>query len=373
MKKNIKGIYLLEVIMFISVVMFNIFNIKLAFNVILIGSAIFSYIKFGFVKDNAYEKSNIIRVVIASLMAGLITVYALGVFTGFYKNDLDFNLYNILVGLVLPILGLISEEVIRYIVAKNSTKSVLPLVTLTIVFIILNIITQINLSYFNDRWLVFVLISTFILPIIAREMLCSYIAYKCSYMPNIVYRLLIEIGFHFIPILPNLGEYLYALVRILIPAAIFFLSSKVFKYHEKSSAYTRKASRRIILLPIIILVFIMIYLVSGLFKYKMIAVGSGSMEPEYYMGDAVIFEKKQAHEVKVGDILVFKRGRTVITHRIVSISKSNNSKYDITTKGDNNDNEDDYLVQKEDVLGVVKYSVKYVGYPTLWINKLIER
>ena len=97
------------------------------------------------------------------------------------------------------------------------------------------------------------------------------------------------------------------------------------------------------------------------------------MEPEYYMGDAVIFEKKQAHEVKVGDILVFKRGRTVITHRIVSISKGNNSKYDITTKGDNNDDEDDYLVQKEDVLGVVKYSVKYVGYPTLWINKLIER
>ena len=369
MKKNIKGIYLLELLMFILVIISNILKINYAYNVILIAAAIFCYIRFGFVRDKAYEKSNVIRAVIVCLMAGLITIYALGVFTGFYRGS--YGLSAIL-AIIILLLTIISEEVIRYIVAKNCNKSIKPLVCLTILFIILNIITQINMTYFTDRWTLFVLISTFILPLTARELLCSFIAYKCSYVPNLIYRILMEVGIHLIPIIPNLGDYLYSLVKILIPAAIFFFANKIFKYHEKSDTFTKKASRRIILIPIMLFALVMMYLISGLFRYKMIAIGSGSMEPVYYMGDAVIYEKKDASEVKVGEILVFKRGHEVVTHRIVSITKWDNSRYDIKTKGDNNESADQYLVQKEDVLGIVKYSVKYVGYPTLWLNKIIE-
>ena len=364
---------MLEAIMFILVIMFNILKISYAFNIIIILAALFCYLKFGYVKDNAYEKKNVIRVVISSLMAFTIIVYALGIFTGFFRSNIHFTLKDIFLVIGLTTLTIIAEEIIRYIVAKNCTKNKKPIILLTIVFIILNIITQINIANFNDRWRSFVLISTFIIPIICREMLGSYLAYKCSLVPIIIYRLGTEVLFHLIPIIPNLGDYLYAMVRILLPALIFFLSSKIFKYHEKSTVYTKKVSRRIIIIPIVLFGLVMIYLVSGLFRYKMIAIGSGSMEPVYSLGDAVIFEKKEASKLKVGDILVFKRGHSVITHRIMSISVGLNSHYDIITKGDNNDSQDEYIVQKEDVLGVVKYSVKYVGYPTLWINKLIER
>ena len=70
--------------------------------------------------------------------------------------------------------------------------------------------------------------------------------------------------------------------------------------------------------------------------------------------------------------MAFNKGHQIITHRILSITKSGNGQYDIITKGDNNNTADGYVVQKDDVLGEVKYTVKYVGYPTLWINKLIE-
>ena len=372
MKKNIKGIYILELIIFILVIISNILKINYAFNAIMLLATVFCYLRFGFVKDNAYEKSNIVRIIIAVLMASLIAFYGLGLFTGFYNNIVNYRFLAYYVQLALIALLLLSEEVIRYIVAKNCIKSIKPLVFLTIVFIILNIVTQINMTDLNNRWSIFVFVSTFAVPITAREMLCSFITYKCSYIPVLVYRLMMEVALHLLPIVPNVGEYLYAVFKIIIPAIVFFFANKIFKYHEKSGTFTKKASRRIILLPIILLSLVMIYLVSGLFKYKMIAIASGSMKPVYYRGDAVIYEKKDASQVKEGDILVFTQGHRIVTHRIVSITKSVNNKYDIITKGDNNNTNDLYVVQKDDVKGVVKYSIKYVGYPTLWINSLID-
>ena len=163
------------------------------------------------------------------------------------------------------------------------------------------------------------------------------------------------------------------MVRIVMPVLIYFFSNKIFRYREKSGIYTNKTARRVIILPLLLLAVTLVYLTSGLFKYRMIAIGSGSMEPEYYMGDAVIYEKMSADKVQVGEILVFKEGHTVITHRIVAIDTKAGGGYDIITKGDNNNSQDDYIVQKEDVLGVVRYSVKYIGYPTIWLNKIIER
>ena len=372
MKKNIKGIYLFEILLFILVIIFNILKTHHAFEAILIISAAFCYLKFGYIKDNAYEKSSVIRATVASIMAFAIIIYALGLFTGFFRSNIGFNLGS-LVWITLLVGSIVSSEIIRYIVAKNCTKSKKPLIMLTAEFIILNIITQINGVPIQGRWAVFVLISTIIIPIIARELLCSYIAYKCSPVPNIIWRFCSEVAIYLLPIMPNLGDYLAAVAKILLPATIYFLSSKIFKYHEKSGVYAKKASRRVILVPLVLFALVMIYLVSGLFKYKMIAIASGSMEPVFYKGDAVIYVKAEAHELQVGDVLAFNHGHRITTHRIMSIIRNDNDKYDIVTKGDNNNTKDEYIVQKDDVLGVVKCSVKYVGYPTLWINSLIEK
>lgn len=361
-----------EILLFILVVIFNIFKVSYSFPIILILSAIYCYLRFGYVKDNAYEKSNVNRVVIASIMAFTIIIYALGIFTGFSKLNLLKSLDGI-VYLVLLSASIVSCEIVRYIVAKNCNKNIKPLIVLTIVLIILNIITQINGGSIKGRWEIFVLISTVIIPITVRELLCSYIAYKCSLVPNIMLRISMEVIIHLMPIIPNLGDYLYAVVKIMLPAMVFFLSSKIFRYHEKSGLYTKKASRRVVIIPLALFALVMVYLVSGLFSYRMIAIASGSMEPVFYKGDAVIYRKATVDEVKTGDILAFSKGHQIVTHRIIAITKSTNNHYDIMTKGDNNNTVDQYIVQKEDVLGVVKYTVKYVGYPTLWINKLIER
>ena len=94
---------------------------------------------------------------------------------------------------------------------------------------------------------------------------------------------------------------------------------------------------------------------------------SDSMNPVYYRGDAIIYYKERVEKINEGDILVFKSGNSIITHRVVS-KVNDNGHYTFRTKGDNNNTEDKIKITEKDVLGTVKYIVKYIGYPTVWFN-----
>ena len=113
---------------------------------------------------------------------------------------------------------------------------------------------------------------------------------------------------------------------------------------------------------------IIILLVSGIFKYQIVAIASNSMKPIYEKGDAVIIEKKNPNKIKEQDILVFKKNNTYITHRVIEIIKNENN-YNFITKGDNNKELDKYKVPENEVIGTVKYIIKYLGFPTIWLNE----
>ena len=113
-------------------------------------------------------------------------------------------------------------------------------------------------------------------------------------------------------------------------------------------------------------------LVSGIFKYKMIAIASNSMKPVYSRGDAVIYEKIDIKELEVGDVLAFQKDSIVVTHRITKIWRQND-KYYFTTKGDNNNTEDVFAPKEENVLGRVNIVFKYIGYPTVLINEFFRK
>ena len=92
------------------------------------------------------------------------------------------------------------------------------------------------------------------------------------------------------------------------------------------------------------------------------------MNPIYYRGDAVIYEKVNVGEIKEGDILVFTKNSSIITHRVIKVIDDNDN-LKFQTKGDNNENVDFDYTDENQVLGIVKYIVKYVGLPTIWFNE----
>ncbi len=80
-------------------------------------------------------------------------------------------------------------------------------------------------------------------------------------------------------------------------------------------------------------------------NFYIFQVVSGSMEPEYKIGDLIVVKKQDVSTYKVGDDVTYKSDPNgynkgiVITHRIIKIDE-NNGKYTFTTQGIANDVED---------------------------------
>ena len=93
----------------------------------------------------------------------------------------------------------------------------------------------------------------------------------------------------------------------------------------------------------------------GLKTYTII---SGSMEPEIKIGDIVIVKEISDDKLKNGDIISFRQGQSVVTHRIVDINK-NEKKY--ITKGDNNNVEDSQDIDFALIEGKVICKIPFLG------------
>ena len=100
------------------------------------------------------------------------------------------------------------------------------------------------------------------------------------------------------------------------------------------------------------------------------------MQPTINIGDIVIIDKKNniskdkkiKKEYKEGEVITYQKDNSLICHRIIKVKRSgDNVLYE--TKGDNNDTPDQLLVEQDKVLGVVRYKIKYLGYPTVVLNK----
>ena len=89
------------------------------------------------------------------------------------------------------------------------------------------------------------------------------------------------------------------------------------------------------------------------------------MNPTFKRGDVIIFKKDD--NVAVGDIIVFQYQDQIIAHRVVGINEY------YVTKGDANNSVDYIKVKKEDIKGVYMFHLKYLGYPSIWLNELLVK
>lgn len=86
---------------------------------------------------------------------------------------------------------------------------------------------------------------------------------------------------------------------------------------------------------------------SSIFGYRIYTVSSGSMEPNYDIGDVILIKDVSESDIQIGDVITYigksrELNGLTITHRITRIySREGNVK--IITKGDNNEAEDPEL------------------------------
>lgn len=96
------------------------------------------------------------------------------------------------------------------------------------------------------------------------------------------------------------------------------------------------------------------------FGIKSFVIVTKSMEPTIMTGDAIFVKQVSENDVKVGDIISFKDGDSVNTHRIIEIVENNGVKR-YKTKGDNNKREDRNLVKYSQIEGKYEFRIKSFG------------
>lgn len=94
--------------------------------------------------------------------------------------------------------------------------------------------------------------------------------------------------------------------------------------------------------------------------YKPFIVLSGSMEPSIMTGDMVFVKETDGDSLQVGDVIAYRSGGAVITHRIVEIATEGGEKRYIT-QGDANDSPDQTSVKPAEVEGIYRRRIAGAG------------
>lgn len=99
---------------------------------------------------------------------------------------------------------------------------------------------------------------------------------------------------------------------------------------------------------------------------------TGSMEPDYNVGDIVIVRKTNTDELKIKDVITFYSNDPdmegqIVTHRIIDITEENGQRL-FETKGDNNQIADIEKTAEKDVIGKVEGRIPYVGKATNFLQ-----
>ena len=332
--------------------------------------AVFLKIAIGKSYQKSRIKKEVIQYILIAVIIYILTYMISGLFITFGNNPYFTTVKGFLINLWMFGTVIISKEYIRYRlinnVYENDKKEIAILVSL--IYIIIEI--ELN-KYINTKiTLLFALkdICQNLIPLIAKNVLYSYISMKSDWKPASIYELFTKLYLWLSPILPNAPWIIVAIIETTIPTILFFYiryanskNSEIKSRQEIENANPKNS------IPLVVLVILVIWFTIGVFPIKPIAVASGSMEKELYVGDVVIVKKCNANDIVNGDIIQYQmKGYTVI-HRVIE-KKQKNGEYYFTTKGDNNPSEDKESVKEDQVLGKVIFKVKYLGYPAIWLN-----
>lgn len=120
----------------------------------------------------------------------------------------------------------------------------------------------------------------------------------------------------------------------------------------------------LVVLVVICAVFLM---GSRLMGFQVFNVISGSMEPEYSVGDLIYVKKVNPETIQPGEVITFilNEDLVVATHRVVDVDLENKHFY---TKGDANDVVDASPVHFNNVIGVPAFKIPFLGYVSDFIQ-----
>ena len=307
----------------------------------------------------------------------LVLTYFIGFFLGFNRNVYKLNIANLINNIIPYFFLIVVSEIFRYQIVRKGEKSVLAYILVTIILILVDL-TIFRTTYdlaTGDGQIKY--ICGIILPSLFKNIALLYFCIYGGAYPNILYRVILDLKLVVMPIFPDFGLFFDCIVDTILPAAMmFFIYLSISFYHNKEENNVNRKSkvlRNTIWIVLIISVLTTNLLVSRSFRYGIISIGSGSMAPKINKGDAVVYEKiRDYQDINVGEVLVFKKDKRTIVHRIIEIVDIDDEGRIFYTQGDANEKPDGYPILTEQVIGIAKFDIKYLGIPSVLLSEAIK-
>ena len=294
----------------------------------------------------------------------LITVfYLLGIVFGFKIPAVPFSLRNF-IRFVLPIAAIIiSAEIIRAVMLAQQRKAVSILAF--VIGVLSELLCSIALTDITSIYLLMDLVGMTLFPGMIANLLYHYLAARYGAKPNILYRLLFTLYPYIIPVAPAIPDPLLALAKTVIPLFIWWFIAALYEKKPRRAREGRTSKWQLVgITAFSLLAVAYMMLISCHFRFGAIVIGTESMTGALNVGDAIIYERYDDQLIREGDIIVFSRYDQRVIHRVVKIEQINKqTRY--YTKGDANNTVDIGYITDADIIGVT-----YIGYPTVWINRI---
>lgn len=322
------------------------------------------------------NKYDITQSIVIIVIIYCMIYFSLGLVFGYERSPYSHEVTAILKNLWTFISVIVFQEFTRYQLVKLSPKKIGYYALITALFIIAEIDFWNFSSNFSNNVEFFKYMSQTIVPLIVTNCLFTYLSIMSANLPATIYRCLLMLMTILLPIFPALNWLIKAMMEIVL---VIIASLYVNYVDIKSSRImTRRQVKKesvVSYIPFVIVLVVLVCFISGTFKYQPIAVLSNSMLPTFARGDAVIMkkiDKKDLKKLKKGTILYYSKEGRLIVHRIVSVKHTDDGKVETTTKGDNNNANDPWVITEDDMIGTVSFMIPYIGYPSVWVNELLK-
>ena len=354
--------------------LFSLFIFKINTIFLLLGLLItYLYIRKNRVKY--YETKDTFIFTIVALVIAITIYYLIGLLSNYESNYASiFYKYISKTEVLINVSIIILSELIRPIIIKKIYRKNIKYNINIILFIIVYVLIDMNISVrtkaFSSIKQFYLLLGMVILPSISKNILLNFLTKNKKNKSSMTYRLMNDLYIYLLPIMPVMNLYYEAILLVIFPYIYYLFYSMFFV----KQGIKEKQRRKTLYFKLSILVYVFVFLVitaivSGLFKYKVLAIGSESMSGIIDKGDAIILHKVNPKKLKTGDIIIFEKNSTVYVHRIIEKYGDDNGIMFIT-KGDANRTKDMWVVYEKDIKGIYDFRIKYIGYPSVWLSGL---
>jgi len=319
-----------------------------------------------------------VTIVAALLAIFYVIVYMdIGLFTGFGRSPLSFTPVGLMANLILVSLTLLGMEFSRAYIIKSFGERrpflTIGLVTLLYSFISVSIV---GLLSFSDPLALTRFFGTGLLPVIAVNLLASYLALIGGPVASLAYRAPIMAIMWFSPILPNLSWGIESFLGVMAPTMSFvvinqFIPTTTLRrsgipVENNRFGRNRKSPLRGVMIASILCVLI-VWTSTGLLEIQPTTMISGSMRPTMDVGDVAIILDVPADSVQPEDIIQFWQDGEMVIHRVIEVSQEGKEKL-FVTKGDANREPDAAPVYPSQVRGKVVFNIPKVGWVAIAIK-----